>query len=129
MKYYNFFPGFILVAIVVLLLVLNYAFDLNIPLVRNFKRPFLMLVILGFSMCAFGTIGHSMSNLVVDGKVDFMVIGLMATGALILLVSALAFFGKEPVWGFITKNSAFYIVGGLIVVKIVLATLRVMRLS
>lgn len=128
MKYYNFLPGFILVGIFVLLMVLQNVFNIDIPFIKNFKRPFLIFFIASLMLCAFGTIGHSFSNFIKNGSVDWFVVALIIAGILIVFTGLAALLGKTPVMGFITRQSAFTIISVLIVVKIILATIRIIKL-
>jgi|GEM_PF-2619899 len=129
MKYYNFLPGFILVGIFVFLMVLQNVFNVDIPVIKNFKRPFLVFFIAGLMLCAFGTIGHSFSNFIRNGSVDWFVVAMILVGILIVFTGLAALLGKTPVMGFITKQSAFSIISVMIVIKIILATIRIIRFS
>ena len=129
MKFYTFLPGLIVVFILTVLVVLNTAFNLNIPVIKNFKNPFIALLILGFLMCAFGTLANTMVNMIKSGKVDFIVLAMMLAGVLIIVISALSLFGEKPAFGFLTQNAAFYSVTALIALKIVVSTIRVLIIS
>ena len=129
MKYYTFLPGLIIVFLIALLVVLNTTLGLNIPVIKNIKNPFIALLILGAMMCAFGTLANTMVNMIKSGKIDFVAVAMMFIGVLIVVVAALGLFSKQPAFGFLTKNAAFYSVAALIAVKILVSTLKVILVA
>ncbi len=129
MKFYTFLPGLIVVFIIALLLVLNTVFNLNIPVIKNIKNPFIVLLILGFMMCAFGTLANSMVTMIKSEKIDFSVVLMMLIGVAIIVVAALGLFAKQPAFGFLTRTVAFYSVAALIAVKIIISTIKVILIA
>lgn len=126
MKFYPFFPAFILVSIFTLLVFLFAAFQIQIPIIKDFKNPMLMLFLGGFMMCALGTLSHAMNHIVYQGKLDFLVILMILAGTLLLVIGTWAIFGKTPVFGFMTTKMVYYSFFILVMFKIVISTLRIL---
>ena len=129
MKYYTFFPGLVIAFAFAVLLTLTKAFHLNVPLLKEIRNPLVALVISGFLLCAFGTLTHFMSAMFTSGKIDWQVIGMAAIGVLLLIISGLAIFSDKPIFGLFSQNASYYVIASLIAVKIVISTVRVIRLS
>ena len=129
MKYFTFFPGFVVVLLFAVLLTMTKAFHLDMPLLKDIKRPLVALVIAGLMMCAFGTLAHTVSGFFNGTPVDALFIVTVLVGLLILVVSGLAIFSGKPVFGLFSENASYWVVTSLLVVKIAISTVRLIRLS
>lgn len=128
MKYYSFLPGFIIVALLIVLLTVQTFFKVDIPVMKNIKHPARLLFIMGFMLCAFGTTGHSVLHLFKTG-INLYTILLIATGLIITVFAVLRLMMKVPVFGISTMPQTFIVLSSLIVIKIILATIRMMTFA
>lgn len=129
MKYFTFFPGLIVVFAFTVLLILTKTFGLNVPLMKNIRQPLVALVIAGLMMCAFGTLAGTVSGLFKGAAVDVPFVLSVLAGILLLVVGGLAIFSGKPVFGLFSKDASFYVIASLIAVKIILSTIRVIRIA
>ena len=129
MKTFTFLPGLVVVFAFTVLLIATQLFQLNIPVLKNFKQPLIPLAIAGLMMCAFGTLAHTMSSAVTSAHVDWMLVVTVLVGVLILLIAGFGIFSDKPVFGLLSKNAAFYAVASLLGVKVLLSTARILWMA
>ncbi|MBN1776707.1 MAG: hypothetical protein JW811_01165 [Clostridiales bacterium] len=129
MKVYTFFPGFIVALVFAVLVFLAKAFNMNIPLIKDIKQPLIALVIAGFLMCAFSPLANSVSTMFKNPQIDWLVIATALVGILLLVTSLTAIFSSKPLFGLFSKDQSFYVIAGLITVKIALSAIHTIKIS